>query len=104
MITGLAQGTTALVTTAVTINKEGPKINKARLDTLGMISSFINIFTPSANGCNKPPQPARLVLFYLVRKAANFLSHNVAYAAAPKQIRKTPHIIALYITNAIILN
>src|SRR5687768_18005501 len=44
------QGITALVMVAVIIASKGPRTNKVLEDNVGIISSFINNFTPSAIG------------------------------------------------------
>ena len=54
------QGMTALVMSAVVMANPGPMINSHLLGVSGMKSSLVNIFTPSAKGCRKPPGPALL--------------------------------------------
>ena len=44
------QGTTALVIIAVSIARPGPSTKRKRLELVGMISSFIKSFNPSARG------------------------------------------------------
>jgi hypothetical protein len=51
---------TALVISAVIMVIAGPPTNKMVLDVVGMISSFIIIFTPSASGWSNPNGPALL--------------------------------------------
>ena len=54
------QGIITPVIQAVNIAMQGPRINSALLEVPGINSSFINIFTPSANGCKIPNGPALL--------------------------------------------
>ena len=53
----------------------GPKTRASiRLDAEGMISSFMNIFAPSAKGCRMPKGPARLGPILSWKKAATLRS------------------------------
>src|SRR6201996_6269168 len=54
------QGITAEPIQAVIIANDGPTMNKNLFEFAGMISSFMNIFAPSAKGCRMPKGPARL--------------------------------------------
>ncbi len=65
---------TALVISAVIINKPGPIINNQRSEAFGINSSLKNNFTPSAKGCNNPKGPARFGPSRSCKKAANFRS------------------------------
>ena len=74
MVTFGPHGITALVINAVIMVIAGPAINKNLLDAAGIKSSFINILTPSAKGCNNPNGPARLGPRRSCINAATFLS------------------------------
>src|SRR5688572_23462579 len=74
-------GITALVIKAVIIASAGPAIKRNLDAALGMISSFMKSFKPSARGCNKPKGPALLGPRRSCITAATFLSAHVAYIA-----------------------
>src|SRR5688500_1640291 len=89
MITSGAHGIKTPAMMAVMINNPGARINRNLLETFGMISSFHNIFPPSARGCNNPHLPALLGPQRSCSNPANFLSHHVEYAAIPSDTAKT---------------
>ena len=74
MVRPFPQGITALVIKAVIIERHGPRMNKNLFDTSGIISSFMNILTPSATGCNIPKIPALFGPKRSCMNAATFLS------------------------------
>ena len=96
------QGITAVVIQAVNILSDGPSTNKNVLACVGIISSLVNNFTPSASGCNKPQGPALLGPTRSWKNPANFLSARVVYIAITKLIPKMAEIkINFSIINAI---
>jgi len=58
----------------------GENTNKKLLDFIGIISSFITNFKPSAKGCKKPQKPTTLGPFLLCIDAIIFRSANVKKA------------------------
>ena len=82
--TSAPQGITADVIQAVNILNDGPNTNKNLLACVGIISSFVNNFTPSANGCNNPKGPALFGPTLSWKKPANLRSAKVVYIAITK--------------------
>ena len=80
----LLHGITEQVIKAAVIAKPGPSINNALLEELGIISSFIINFNPSAKGCNKPKGPALFGPGLSCKIAATLRSPKVVYKAMPK--------------------
>ncbi|MNL48394.1 hypothetical protein D3C87_1712530 [compost metagenome] len=74
----------------------GPTTNKNLLGVFGSNSSFENNFIPSASGCNKPPQPARLGPTRSCKKAATLRSAQVEYIAIIIVMAKTTTITTLF--------
>jgi hypothetical protein len=55
----------------------GPPTNIILFECVGIIVSFTNNFTPSANGCNNPYQPTTFGPFLKCIDPNTFLSNNV---------------------------
>lgn len=75
-------GTTAHDTKAIVSPNIGAIINIIWFEWLGTIVSFVNSFTPSANGCNIPPIPTTFGPFLNCIDPSTFLSANVTNATA----------------------
>ena len=82
----MPHGITAEVIKLAVIANPGPRINSHLLAEVGIISSFIINFNPSARGCNKPKGPALFGPGRSCKMAATFLSPNVVYKVINKVV------------------
>ena len=80
----LLQGITEQVISAAVMARPGPNTNNALLELVGIISSFMMSFNPSAKGWSSPKGPALLGPGRSCNTAATFLSAKVVYNAIPK--------------------
>ena len=84
--TSVPQGITADVIKLAVIAKPGPKMNNHLLALVGIISSFMINFNPSAKGCNKPKGPALLGPGLSCNIAATLRSPKVVYKVINKVV------------------
>lgn len=73
-------GTTAQDNSAIVKPKTGAIIKIILFECVGIIVSFVNNFTPSANGCKIPPIPVVVGPFLNCIDPSTFLSAKVTKA------------------------